>query len=126
MLSMKIRLLEIELGADDMAQSKTFYNTVLGLETLIDQKELNVFHSGITGLDFNVSNHLAAGTVQISFWTDDLQAIMDRLSAAHIEFSGPEESHLGMRAIEFIDPAGHRIKVHQPGKDSPDWLQVKR
>lgn len=122
---MKIRLLEIELGSDDIAQSKGFYSTLLGLQTIVDQKELNVFSSGVAGLDFNVSKHLAAGSVWISFLTDNLQMVMDSLSAAHIEFSGPEASHLGMRAIDFSDPDGHRIRVHQPGEGSPDWLQFK-
>ncbi len=70
---MKIRLQEIELGSKAPDKSLAFYSTVLGLETSLEQKDLKVFKSGVTGIDFNVSTHHLSEKTVISFLTDDLQ-----------------------------------------------------
>lgn len=121
---MKIRLQEVELGTNDPSKSKLFYNTILGLDTSVDQEELKVFNSGVAGVDFNTSIHLPSKTTMTSFLTDNLQNVIDRLSANGIAFSGPKNSHLGMTTIEFNDPDGYLIRVNQPTKESPDWLKV--
>jgi len=121
---MKIRLQEIELGVNDPGKSKLFYNAILGLDILIDQEELKVLDSGIAGVDFNTSTHLSSTTTMISFLTDNLQHVMDRLSANGIVFSGPKKSHLAMTTIEFTDPDGYLIRVNQPTKESPAWLGI--
>ena len=111
---MKIRLQEIELGTSDPNKSKLFYNSILGLRSSLDQEELKVFDSGVAGVDFNTSTHLSSKTTMTSFLTDDLQNVIDRLSANGIVFSGPKKSHLGMTTIEFNDPDGNLIRVNQP------------
>lgn len=121
---MKIRLQEIELGAKNLADSKKFYTSILGLNTAVDQNNLNVFESGIEGLDFNTSTHYTPGITVISFLTDDLQEIMERLKANSILFDGPKKSHLGMTTIEFNDPDGYLIRVNRATKESPDRLKV--
>lgn len=121
---MKIKLQEIELGTQDPAISKDFYTSILGLDTVVDQENLKVFTSGIAGIDFNISTHLPAKVVMTSFLTDDLQAVMERLTAREISFDGPKNSHLGMTAIEFKDPDGYLIRVNQAGDTSPSWLTV--
>lgn len=119
---MKLRLHEIELGVQSPARSQTFYGSVLGLDNVLDEAQLKVFRPGMPGLDFNVSTHLPAGAVVTSFLTDDLPAVIERLNAAGIPFEGPKASHLGMQTIEFTDPDGHRVRINQPGHDSPSWL----
>ncbi len=121
---MKIRLQEIELGANDPNKSKLFYNSILGLETSVDKEGLKVFNSGVAGIDFNISTHLPSKTTVTSFLTDNLQNVIDRLSANNIAFSGPKKSHLGMTTIEFTDPDGYLIKVNEPTAESPSWLKV--
>lgn len=121
---MKIRLQEIELSANDPDKSKRFYNSILGLNTSVDKEDLKVFDSGVTGVDFNASTHFPSKTIMISFLTDDLQNVMDKLSANGFAFKGPHESHLGMTAIEFNDPDGYLIRVNQPTTESPAWLKV--
>ena len=121
---MKIRLQEIELGTSDPNKSKLFYNTILGLDTSVDQDELKVFDSGVVGVDFNTSTHFPSKTTMTSFLTDNLQNIIDRLYTNGIAFSGPKNSHLGMTTIEFTDPDGYLIRVNQPTNESPDWLKV--
>jgi predicted enzyme related to lactoylglutathione lyase len=121
---MKIRLQEIEFGANDPNESKLFYNSILGLETSVDQEGLKVFNSGVAGIDFNTSTHFPSKMTVTSFLTDNLQKIIDKLSANDIKFSGPKKSHLGMMTIEFNDPDGYLIKVNQPTEESPAWLKV--
>lgn len=121
---MKIRLHEIELGTSDPAKSKSFYNAILGLKTSVDQAALNVFQSGVGGIDFNTSTHLSPNTAVVSFLTDNLPEVIERLSANGISFSEPKKSHLRMTSIEFSDPDGHLIRVNQPTEDSPTWLKV--
>ena len=121
---MKIRLQEIELGASDPNKSKQFYNSILGLNTVVDEEGLKVFDSGVAGVDFNTSTHFPPKTTKTSFLTDSLQEVMDNLAANGIAFTGPKNSHLGMMAIEFTDPDGYLICVNQPTADSPPWLKV--
>ncbi len=121
---MKIRLQEIELGISDSSKSKLFYNSILGLETSVDQEGLKVFDSGVAGVDFNVSTHLPPKMMVTSFLTDNLQNVIDRLSASGVAFCGPKKSHLGMMTIEFSDPDGHLVRVNQPTDESPLWLKV--
>ena len=121
---MKIRLQEIELGTQDPNISKNFYNSILGLETVVDEQNLKVFRSGVAGMDFNTSTHLPGKIILTSFLTDDIQAIIERLNASRVPFDGPKKSHLGMIAIEFKDPDGYLIRVNQPSDTSPSWLAV--
>lgn len=112
------------MGTKQPSKSKEFYSSILGLAPSVEQSELTVFNSGIMGVDFNTSTHLNPKTTVVSFLTDDLQIIIDRLSENGIAFIGPKASHLGMLTINFTDPDGNWISVNQPTKDSPTWLQV--
>ena len=121
---MNIRLHEIEFGSGDPEKSKSFYETVLGLETSNDQPELKVLKPGIRELDFNASVHFPPGVVGVSFLTDDLEEVIERLTEAGISFEGPQKSHLGMDCISFRDPDGLLVKVNTPTISSPTWLKV--
>jgi catechol-2,3-dioxygenase len=121
---MKIRLQEIEFGAFDTGKSKGFYQSVLGLDPVIDQDELTVFNSGVAGVDFNISSNSPANIRTTSFITNDLQKLIDRLSLTGILFEGPVKSNLGMMSVSFQDPDGNIIKVNQPTEESPSWLKV--
>lgn len=121
---MKLRLQEIELNSIDPEKSRRFYESALGLENAIDQGQLQVFQTGFPGLDFNISSHYPNEKVVISFITDDLYQVIERLNALSVTFEGPKDSHLGMMTIVFRDSDGRQIKVNQPTEKSPTWLQV--
>ena len=121
---MNIRLHELELGVTDPEKSKAFYHSVLGLHISVDEAALKVFHGGTKGIDFNTSTHYTPHTISISFLTNDLQEIMNRLTANEISFTGPESTHLGMTSISFTDPDGYLIIVNAPTPQSPEWLEV--
>lgn len=121
---MKIRLHEVELGADNVAASTKFFESLLGLTPSVQQEGLTVFASETSSIDFNVSNHLPAGTAAISFITDNLSEIERRLKSEGIAYEGPTASHLGMSCIQLKSPDGYFLKINTPGAESPEWLQV--
>ncbi len=123
-ITVKIRLHEIEYGSGDPEKIKTFYSDLLGLETTVEQEGLKVFTTGISGMDFNCSTHIAPPAVVTSFITDDLSAIIGRLQQSGVPFEGPGPSHLGMMCIQFTNPDGFCIKVNTPTEASPPWLKV--
>ena len=121
---MKTRLHEIEFGSQDPNESKLFYNNILELDTFVDHDELKVFNAGVLGVDFNISKHLPAKAMVVSFLTDDLKKVMDNLNANSVRFDGPKPSHLGMTCISFNDPDGYKVKINQSTEESPTWLKV--
>lgn len=121
---MRIRIHEIEMGAGEPGQAADFFSLVLGLPVKLQENNLTVFDSGIAGLDFNVSDHLLAGALRISFLTDDLQHCIQSLEKQQLKFGGPYESHLGMLAIRFITPNGIEIVINTRTDSSPEWLKL--
>ena len=110
---MKISLQEIEFGSDMVEQTKNFYQSIFGLEATIDKQNLTVFTLATNSIDLNISTHIPPKSTCISFLTDDLQEIMERLTSNSIKFEGPKPSHLGMTSIEFRDPTGNIVRVNQ-------------
>ena len=48
------------------------------------------------------------------------QTIIEEIDA---KFDGPDDSHLGMRAVALEDSDGYRVEVQAPTKESPKWLR---
>ena len=114
---MKIRLQEIEFGATEVGKTKQFYETIFGFETAVDLANLSVFNLVTNAVDFNISTHLPPQTVCISFLTDHLEEVIEKLNANAVIFEGPKPSHLGMTCIAFKDPSGNLVKVNQAGNE---------
>jgi predicted enzyme related to lactoylglutathione lyase len=121
---MKIRLQEIEFATGNTHKSKMFYQSVLGLDPVIDQDHLKVFNSGVAGVDFNIADQTPGITVIAGFITDDLQQLMDRLLLSGIHFEGPCLTPLGMLSISLQDPDGNRIRINQPTSAAPRWCKI--
>lgn len=119
---MKIRLQEIEYGSTNVEKTKQFYQTIFGFETAVDQTNLSVFNLDPYPIDFNISTHLPSQSVCISFLTDNLDQLIERLNRNSVAFEGPYPSHLEMKSISFKDPDGNLIKVNQASALSPNWL----
>lgn len=119
---MKIKLHEIELSSQDPEASKRFYHELLGLPIYVDQEGLKVFDSGWAGLDLDTSVHFP-GQVSLSFLVEDSEAFARGLRAKGIPVDDPQDTHLGMRAFELADPDGHRVEIHSPTEQSPEWLR---
>ncbi|RYZ27499.1 MAG: VOC family protein [Chitinophagaceae bacterium] len=121
---MRLKLHEIELGTENVDITTHFFQAVLGLVPSLKQEGLTVFDAGLKGLDFNVSNHLSAGNIVLSFFTDDLAAVEEQLTKIGISIQGPSPSHLGMTSIQFHSPEGFCIKINAAGSESPDRLTL--
>ncbi|WP_345252650.1 VOC family protein [Flaviaesturariibacter amylovorans] len=122
---MLLVLHEIELGSGNPDASKEFYHKSLGLPLAVDQDQLKVVRPNVDGLDFNLSTHLSAPRVIISFLTRDLEGVMDELKRQGRPFSGPRPSHLGMTSVQLEDPDGYTVKINMPTEGSPQWLKDK-
>lgn len=120
---MKIRLREIELGSSHVQKSTAFFAQILGCKPTV-QEDLTVFDAGLQGLELNLSIHLSPAEVTVSFLTDDLAAMQQKLQAAGMTYEGPSSSHLGMQCLPFKSPDGYLIKVNTPTSSSPNWLKV--
>ncbi|NOT74054.1 MAG: VOC family protein [Cyclobacteriaceae bacterium] len=120
---MKLRLHEIEYGSGDVAESKSFYSNVLGLETSVDQPALKVYRTNVNAMDLNFSEHIPKGVISISFLTNDLDIATKELTRKKATFTGPEKSHLGMMSITLHDPNGIVVKINTPTSASPQWLK---
>ncbi|RYG20963.1 MAG: hypothetical protein EOO07_03860 [Chitinophagaceae bacterium] len=120
---MNIRLQEIEFGAVDVEKTKKFYETILGFKTAVDQENLTVFPLEAQRIDYNISTHLPAQKNCISFLTDNLDEVIQKLTENAVSFEGPSPSHLGMVSIALNDPNGNRIKINQATESSPTWLK---
>ncbi|MEJ5996132.1 VOC family protein [Pedobacter sp. Du54] len=120
---MKIRLQEIEFGSTDVEKTKQFYQTIFGFNTAVDQENLTVFTLETHTIDYNISTHLPAKATCISFLTDNLEEIIEKLHKNSIPFDGPQPSHLGMKSISFKDPDGNLLKVNEATNSSPEWLK---
>lgn len=123
---MKVKLQELEFGSQQLDSGKNFYQELLGLELSVDQEQLKVFKPGLKEIDFNISTHLPAASVVISFLCDDLKEMMQRLQLRGISFEGPFASHLGMETISLRDPNGHLVRINQSTEASPEWLRMQK
>jgi catechol 2,3-dioxygenase-like lactoylglutathione lyase family enzyme len=119
---MEIRLHEIEFFSEDVESAKGFYQDVLGLGVAVDQEGLKVFDSGLEGVDLNVSVH-NKDKVSMSFLVEDIDEYAEGLKGKGVNFDGPVDIHLGMRAIRMEDPDGRIIEIQCAGEDSPPWLK---
>ena len=119
---MKLILHEVELNSNDVEVSKRFYNQLLGLATRQDQHGLKVLDSGVPGVDFDISVH-HTGQTSVSFLTDDLEGVINRLQSYGASMDGPHPTHLGMTSVTLTDPDGHRVVVSAPTDSSPEWLK---
>jgi catechol 2,3-dioxygenase-like lactoylglutathione lyase family enzyme len=117
-----MKLHEIELPTKDAEASRRFYQDLLGLPMRVGQPGLNVFDSGIGGLDFNTSVH-NPGRVRIAFLVSDLEKTIGLLRARGLKVSEPFDSHLGMRGVRLEDPDGNLVVIQTPTEHSPDWLK---
>ncbi|HUI30027.1 MAG TPA: VOC family protein [Candidatus Acidoferrales bacterium] len=119
---MKLVLHEIELSADDVEAGEKFYNELLDLRIRQDQKDLKVFDSGAQGLNFDISIH-KTGKTSVSFLTDDLDAVTEKLKSHGVQFDCPCATHPGMKSMILTDPDAHCVVINTPTDSSPDWLK---
>jgi DNA-binding transcriptional MerR regulator/catechol 2,3-dioxygenase-like lactoylglutathione lyase family enzyme len=120
------RIVEINLGADDVAKARTFYESVFGVEFTEDTHGdgfahlLASFGSWPSDEFFllNISDATddpyRAGRANFGFLVDDLDAVHARaVASGGTEISAPREMSGMPRASAIVDPGGNLINLYQ-------------
>jgi predicted enzyme related to lactoylglutathione lyase len=109
-------------SSNDIAAARVFYGETLGLDVTEDDGMLNLrFAGGGRGIIYPKPNHEPATFTVLNFPVDDIEATVDRLTAAGVVFErypGMNQDNRGIArdaggpAIAwFKDPAGNILSV---------------
>ncbi len=126
-------ILETALYVDDMARARSFYEGVLGLNPIFEDKRLTAY--AVAGRDVlllfrrggstrnvtmpggTIPGHDGAGPLHIAFAIGkDEETEWRRQLAAHgVAIEGETTWSRGGRSIYFRDPDGHLLELATPG-----------
>lgn len=110
-------------GVDDLDAARTFYADTLGLDTVEVGPMLLSLRAGngYAVLVYQRPNHVPAEFTVLNFPVDDIEATVERMRAAGVEFEhyedGPTKTdekgiaHPGPHQAWFKDPAGNILSV---------------
>ena len=112
---MKVKRIVANIGTQDVAKARLFYQDVLGLDLLMDQGWIQTFGSGIAmSVQVSVASEGGSGTPvpDLSIEVDDVDAAFDRMKNAGfpIEY-GPVNEPWGVRRFYVRDPFGKLVNV---------------
>lgn len=117
------------LAVADMERSLTFYETVLGLQVVLDFGANKTLTGGLclqtleTWIGFLETDRVAFGgnDAELYFEEDRFDGFVRRLESLEIQYVHPVKEHpWGQRVVRFYDPDGHIIEVGE------DMTQVVR
>jgi hydroxymethylpyrimidine/phosphomethylpyrimidine kinase len=114
----EMNLNQVTLPATDYAASVAFYRA-LGLTQIVDSpgRYARFVCPGGATLSIHVEEGLLAGDATIGFESADLDAWVERLVAAGIDFTMlPQDQPWKMREAFLRDPAGNRIMLFRGGE----------
>jgi catechol 2,3-dioxygenase-like lactoylglutathione lyase family enzyme len=112
-------------SVDDIAKAKAFYGGILGMEVTEDHGMLNLsIGGGKTVLVYPKENHVPATYTMLNFPVDDIDAAVDELVKAGVQFERYDmtddkgvargsASGNGPDIAWFKDPAGNIVSVLQ-------------
>jgi lactoylglutathione lyase len=96
----------------DMESAIAFYRDTLGLKLAFQSPFWSEFETGSTKLALHpASDENPAGTVQLGFGTDDIDAFYAEAAAERITFTQPPTDMHGTRLARFLDPEGAEISL---------------
>jgi catechol 2,3-dioxygenase-like lactoylglutathione lyase family enzyme len=112
---MKVKRIVANIGAQDLAHARRFYQDVLGLDLLMDQGWIQTFGSGAAmSVQVSVASEGGSGTPvpDLSIEVDDVDTAFERMKAAGfpIEY-GPVNEPWGVRRFYVRDPFGKLVNV---------------
>lgn len=97
----------------DMDKAVAFYRDTLGLKLRFQSPEWSEFETGETTLALHrASEKKPAGTVELGFNTDDIQAEHKTLSAMGVKFiMPPTKQDFGGTLAQFLDSEGANVSL---------------
>lgn len=111
----KVRRIIANIGTQDIAAAKRFYQDVLGLDLLMDHGWIATYGSA-QSMDVQISfaNQGGSGTPvpDLSIEVDDVEAALEGMKAAGfvIEY-GPADEPWGVRRFYVRDPYGRLVNI---------------
>lgn len=127
------RVLETALYVEELERSRSFYETVLGLDVLVDDQRLVALDAGgatvlllfLRGAslkeggdeDGTIPGHDGSGRVHFAFAVDatELTAWEDHLTELGVEIESRRTWPRGGTSLYFRDPDGHLVELATPG-----------
>jgi lactoylglutathione lyase len=96
----------------DMDKAVAFYRDTLGLPLRFQSPGWSEFETGQTTLALHLANDThPAGSAQIGFDVDDIDAFYRDKSAAGVVFTRPPEMEHGHKLADFVDADGAQVGV---------------
>ena len=112
---MAVKRIVANIATPDIAPVRRFYETVFGLEALMDLGWIVTLGSEATpSVQISIASHGGSGTPvpDLSIEVDDLGDVERRLAAAGIPIAyGPADEPWGVRRLYVRDPAGRLLNV---------------
>lgn len=127
------RILETALYVADLERSRSFYETVLGLEVMVSDERLVALDAGggtvlllfLQGAstegagdeDGAIPDHDGRGRVHFAFAVDadTLDAWREHLGTQDVAVESEREWPRGATSLYFRDPDGHLVELATPG-----------
>jgi catechol 2,3-dioxygenase-like lactoylglutathione lyase family enzyme len=112
---MKVRRIVANIGTEDIAAAKRFYNDVLGLDLLMDHGWIATYGSQETmsvQVSFMAQGGSGTPVPDLSIEVDDVDAALAAMKSAGfaIEY-GPTDEPWGVRRFYVRDPFGRLINI---------------
>jgi predicted enzyme related to lactoylglutathione lyase len=106
------------LAVTDMDRAVGFYRDTLGLDVKEHDGDWSEVTAGDQRIGLNANESPAGdGGAVIAFRVDELEATVDQLKGAGVEFSGDVSEHPWGRIAPFKDPDGNDLQLYAPPAD---------
>ena len=106
-------LLYVTLLVADVSRSRAFYRDVLGLEEVQASEHFALLASGTARVGLHSGSASGAGSVNLHFEVDDVDAAYEVLNAVpglNLP-QAPRVMPWGLKAFGFEDPDGYRVEL---------------
>lgn len=114
---MRVKRIIANIATSNPADATAFYQSVFGLELVMDHGWIKTFSSGEKMLaQISIASEGGSGTAVsgLSIEVDDLEAVLQTVKAKHIPIEyGPVVEPWGVRRFYIRDPFGTLINVLQ-------------
>ncbi|ROU02093.1 glyoxalase [Marinobacter halodurans] len=114
---MKVKRIVPNIATDDPAKAAAFYETIFGLDIIMDHGWLRTYSSGESmTVQLGVASEGGSGTLvpDLSIEVDDLDEVLERVHTANVPIDyGPVEEPWGVRRFFVRDPFGKIVNVLQ-------------
>ncbi|GAA5532731.1 VOC family protein [Deinococcus aluminii] len=100
----------------DVAASRAFYESLLGLPVLSDEFGMVTLDAGVPLLLHPAETPQASrGSVNLQFTVPDVDTLTHRIAqAGWTVLTPPRDMDYGVREAEVLDPDGHAVFLAQP------------